>query len=298
MTFGSRTVIQPVHPELGPVLPNYQAIAAIPRVVDPDERYGVVLYAEEEPRKVEGKNGGRESLVREIIITDQSSDQPLTISLWNDLTEPKYFDRLGNWAETFQVIGFRAFKPYTRRVKESICTERATFKFKASDDTRSMAFTTFNDDTERLFKKTSAEIYDIKEKGDYDEFKAIQDIISTTPFYIKVRPTLHLAQNNVLEWDLKTIELKEDPNTQEAANEIQGENETHPTKISIKMQNSELIIPTPNLKTTAKKRSQQETFTETLESPQQNSGSLKQEKSLGKRPMETEIQQTPHNYCY
>ncbi|XP_021747621.1 uncharacterized protein LOC110713485 [Chenopodium quinoa] len=279
MTFGSRTVIQPVHPELGPVLPNYQAIAAIPRVVDPDERY------EEEPRKVEGKNGGRESLVREIIITDQRES-------------PNAYTGCSDCSKRTNLPLQKCYSCSVCSVKESICTERATFKFKASDDTRSMAFTTFNDDTERLFKKTSAEIYDIKEKGDYDEFKAIQDIISTTPFYIKVRPTLHLAQNNVLEWDLKTIELKEDPNTQEAANEIQGENETHPTKISIKMQNSELIIPTPNLKTTAKKRSQQETFTETLESPQQNSGSLKQEKSLGKRPMETEIQQTPHNYCY
>uniref|UniRef100_A0A803L3P5 Uncharacterized protein n=1 Tax=Chenopodium quinoa TaxID=63459 RepID=A0A803L3P5_CHEQI len=62
------TVIQPVHPELGLVLPNYQPIATIPRAVDPDERYGVVLYVEEEPRRVEGKDGGRESLVREIVI--------------------------------------------------------------------------------------------------------------------------------------------------------------------------------------------------------------------------------------
>ncbi|XP_021719159.1 uncharacterized protein LOC110686859 [Chenopodium quinoa] len=67
MTFGSRTVIQPVDPELGPVLPNYQLIAAIPRAVDPDERYdvvGVVLYVEDEPRTVEGKDGGRDSLVQ------------------------------------------------------------------------------------------------------------------------------------------------------------------------------------------------------------------------------------------
>ncbi|XP_021773361.1 uncharacterized protein LOC110737310 [Chenopodium quinoa] len=37
MTFGSKTVIQPVHPELGPILPNYQPIASIPRAVDPNK---------------------------------------------------------------------------------------------------------------------------------------------------------------------------------------------------------------------------------------------------------------------
>uniref|UniRef100_A0A803M837 Replication factor A C-terminal domain-containing protein n=1 Tax=Chenopodium quinoa TaxID=63459 RepID=A0A803M837_CHEQI len=189
MTFGSRAVIQPVHPELGPVLPNYQLIATIPRAIVPDERYG-------------RKNLGELKLEME----DEKAccDQPLTISLWNDLTAPRYFDRLQNWAETFQAIGFRATKPHTRRAKqhliqnaelekvnaypgcsncwnrtnlplqkryscsacskkECICTERATFKFEASDDTGTMAFTTFNNDTERLFRKTAAEIYAIKE---------------------------------------------------------------------------------------------------------------------------------------
>uniref|UniRef100_A0A803MXM3 Replication factor A C-terminal domain-containing protein n=1 Tax=Chenopodium quinoa TaxID=63459 RepID=A0A803MXM3_CHEQI len=277
MTFGSRTVIQPIHPELGPVLPDYKPLASIPRAIDPDEKY-----------------------------------------------DPKYFDKLSNWAETFKVIGFRALKPNTRRGfsmnsgmstrivyepkgnratvlsdwanlfyqrvvdrqarvleirypsenrkilsiaelkqkkpsntlqeevlwievtienaelekvnaytgcsncwkrtnlplqkryscaacsnKECISTERITFKFEARDDTGTMAFTTFNDDTERLFRKTAATIYAIKEADDQDAFRAIQDMLSSTPFYIKVGPTQHLGQNNVLEWTLKTIELKE-----------------------------------------------------------------------------------------
>ncbi|XP_021755611.1 uncharacterized protein LOC110720849 isoform X4 [Chenopodium quinoa] len=118
MTFGSRTVIQPVHPELGPILPNYRPIASIPRAVDPDEKndvVGVVLFVEEEPRKVEARDGKRESWVREIVITDQSCDRSLTISMWNDLTAGKYFDKLPTWAEAFKVIGFTALKPYTRR---------------------------------------------------------------------------------------------------------------------------------------------------------------------------------------
>ncbi|XP_021766975.1 replication protein A 70 kDa DNA-binding subunit B-like [Chenopodium quinoa] len=83
--------------------------------------------------------------------------------------------------------------------KECICTKRITFKFEASDTTGTMAFTTFNDDTERLFRKTAAEIYAIKESDDHNAFKTIQDLLSSTPFYIKVGPTWHLGQNNVLE---------------------------------------------------------------------------------------------------
>uniref|UniRef100_A0A803N7W2 Replication factor A C-terminal domain-containing protein n=1 Tax=Chenopodium quinoa TaxID=63459 RepID=A0A803N7W2_CHEQI len=311
MAFGSRTVIQPVHPELRPIMPNYQPIASIPRTVDPDEKYdivGVVLYVEEEPRKIEARDGKRESFVREVVVTDESCDQPLTISLWNDLTAPKFFDKLPNWAEAFQVIGFRALKPYTRRgfsmnfgmstqiiykpegdrarelsnwanlfhqkildrqtrvlevkylgenkkivsiaelrrkkpsntiqeellwiekrysctscyKKECICTERTTFKFEASDGTGTMAFTTFNDDTERLFRRSAAEIYAIKEADDHNAFEAIQDMLSSKPFYIKVGPTSHLGQNNVLEWTLKGIELKEEPETLEVLQPFEG----------------------------------------------------------------------------
>lgn len=40
MTFGRQTVIQPVNVEAGPILPDYQSIASIPRAGDPDDRYG------------------------------------------------------------------------------------------------------------------------------------------------------------------------------------------------------------------------------------------------------------------
>ncbi|XP_021774140.1 uncharacterized protein LOC110738079 isoform X1 [Chenopodium quinoa] len=175
--------------------------------------------------------------------------------------------------------------------KESICTERATFKFEARDDTGSMAFTTFNNDTERLFRKSAAEIYAIKEEGDYDSFKTIQNMLSSIPFYIQVGPTLHLAQNNVLEWALKSVELKDDPNTQEATDQTQGTNETQVPKIMTEMQSSEPFIPTPNLKISSMNNSQQETFTEKPESAQQTSEMNKQTKSAGKRPMETEAEQ-------
>ncbi|XP_021719156.1 replication protein A 70 kDa DNA-binding subunit B-like isoform X1 [Chenopodium quinoa] len=339
-------------------------------------------------------------------VSCNSCDQPLSISLWNDLTEARYFDGLKNWADSFQVIGFRALKPYTRRGfsmnssmstriiyepkgerarvlqdwvklfhqkivdrqamlldvrypcenknivsiadlkrrnpsntmqeeilwievtiqnadlekvnaytgcsncskrsnlplqkrfscsscsnKESIFTERATFKFEARDNTGSMAFTTFNNDTERLFRKTAAEIYAIKEEGDYDSFKTIQNMLSSIPFYIQVGPTLHLAQNNVLEWALKSVELKDDPNTQEVTDQTQGTNETQVPKIMTEMQSSEPFIPTPNLKISSMNHLQQETFTEEPESPQQTFEMNKQTKSAGKRPMETKAEQ-------
>uniref|UniRef100_A0A803LJX7 Uncharacterized protein n=1 Tax=Chenopodium quinoa TaxID=63459 RepID=A0A803LJX7_CHEQI len=97
MTFGAKTVIQPLYPELGPVEPNYQSILSIPRAIDPDEIYdvvGVLLVAQESPRPIVSGEGGRESLVREIVIIDQ---------------------RLMGWADRFMVIGFRALKPHTRR---------------------------------------------------------------------------------------------------------------------------------------------------------------------------------------
>lgn len=150
--------------------------------------------------------------------------------------------------------------------KECICTERTTFKFEASDGTGTMAFTTFNDDTERLFRKTAAEIYAIKEADDHDAFKAIQNMLSNTPFYIKVGPTRHLGQNNVLEWTfkrVKTIKLKESLDTEKdiqesATNSNQGKQaaEKH-AQHTIVSGHSEPFIPTPKMKKSSEEQTQE-----------------------------------------
>ncbi|XP_021739398.1 uncharacterized protein LOC110705776 [Chenopodium quinoa] len=161
-----------------------------------------------------------------------------------------------------------------------------------------MAFTTFNDDTERLFRKTAAEIYAIKESDDHNAFKTIQDLLSSTPFYIKVGPTWHLGQNNVLEWTLRAIELKENPHTQEAEQLSAGyfsQEKDASEKVpenTIESGNSEPFIPTPNLKKNSDKHTQEEPYTETLDTPQQSIESLKRKKSLGKSPMEFESEES------
>ncbi|XP_021846563.2 replication protein A 70 kDa DNA-binding subunit B-like [Spinacia oleracea] len=140
MTFGRQTVIQRVNAEAGPILPDYQSIASIPRAGDPDDRYdivGVVLYVEEQPRTITTTQD-RQVLVREIIIADHRylcqppsfilvspfthtntliylpllfviSEQPLIISIWNDLAEADC-DSLSCWGEKFVVVGFTSLR--------------------------------------------------------------------------------------------------------------------------------------------------------------------------------------------
>lgn len=129
-------------------------------------------------------------------------------------------------------------------------------------------------------------------QDDHDAFRPIQDMLSNKPFFIKVGPTLHLGQNNVLEWTLKSIELKEDLETQEvlqpfdsSSNKAKDANEKAKQQ-TMQLANPEPVIPTPNMKDSSEKHTQERHFTETLESPQQDIESLKRKKSLGKSPVQ------------
>ncbi|XP_056698307.1 replication protein A 70 kDa DNA-binding subunit B-like [Spinacia oleracea] len=100
MSFGRQTVVQPIDPEAGPIVPDYQCLASVPRVGDPDDRYdvlGVVLYVDEEARSVDTAQGCR-ALVCEIVISDHS-----------DLVEAEC-DALSSWAEKFVVVGFTSLR--------------------------------------------------------------------------------------------------------------------------------------------------------------------------------------------
>uniref|UniRef100_A0A803LLL1 Uncharacterized protein n=1 Tax=Chenopodium quinoa TaxID=63459 RepID=A0A803LLL1_CHEQI len=343
MTFGSRTVIQPVHPELGPILPNYRPIASIPRAVDPDERYGKYfdkLPTWEEAFKVIGFTALKpytrrgflmNSAMSTRIIYEPEGERARVVSDWANLFHQRLVDRQARvldvrypsenkknvFAELKQKKPSNTLQEETLWIEVTIqdaelekvnaytgcsnCCKRTnlpliTFKFEASDTTETMAFTTFNDDTERLFRKTAAEIYAIKESDDHNAFKAIQDLLSSTPFYIKVGPTWHLGQNNVLEWTLRAIELKENPHTHEAEQLSAGyfsQEKDASEKVpenTIESGNSEPFIPTPNLKKNFDKHTQEEPYPETLDTPQQSIESLKRKKSLGKSPMEFESQ--------
>uniref|UniRef100_A0A803MYU1 Replication factor A C-terminal domain-containing protein n=1 Tax=Chenopodium quinoa TaxID=63459 RepID=A0A803MYU1_CHEQI len=352
MTIGQQTVVHRLNPEAGPIVPKYQPLSTIPRTADPDSRFDVVvvvLFVEEQPRMISNSRG-RESPVREIVATDTSRDQTITILAWNDLALNDC-NALNNWADKFNVVGLTSLRaqntsrgfilsttmstrfihepqgdranvlreclisynsiyhgililypeidhdlylhyrakvyprvlldrqarvltvrypseekkiyaiaelrnkkpsnvmqeeiawirvtipnvdlnkihayagcqecskrtnlPVGSRYRCTFCKKtdttsvhKVTFKFKAIDDTGTMSFTTFNDDTEKLFRKSATEISSMKNTENLEAFATIQEILCTKPFFIKVGPTKELSMNNVLIWTLKTIELE------------------------------------------------------------------------------------------
>ncbi|KAK9671260.1 hypothetical protein RND81_12G017600 [Saponaria officinalis] len=117
MTFRRQTIIQAVNTESGPILPEYQCISQIPKAGNPDDKFdvlGIVLYIEEKARKI-NISKEHENLVREIVITDHSTEQPMIISTWNDLAENDC-DVLSSWAKKFSVVGFTALRVSTHKV--------------------------------------------------------------------------------------------------------------------------------------------------------------------------------------
>ncbi|XP_074271459.1 replication protein A 70 kDa DNA-binding subunit B-like [Silene latifolia] len=89
MNFGRRTIVLPVDIDDGTNTIDYRPISHLPRATDYTEMFdivGVVLFVEEHSRKVT-TNKNRETNVREIVLTDHSTPQPLSISVWDDLAE-------------------------------------------------------------------------------------------------------------------------------------------------------------------------------------------------------------------
>uniref|UniRef100_A0A803N6K2 Replication protein A OB domain-containing protein n=1 Tax=Chenopodium quinoa TaxID=63459 RepID=A0A803N6K2_CHEQI len=155
MTFGGQTVVQKANCETIVAGPMFQSIQSIPRILIAGAKHdvlGIVLYAEDKARIINA-NQGREFHVREIIVTNQTMDQPLVITAWNDLADIAC-DAISVYAKTFDVIGFTALRPSVHK--------RVTFKFDATDYSGTMAFITFTADTEKLFGISAEEIYLIK----------------------------------------------------------------------------------------------------------------------------------------
>ncbi|XP_021756072.1 uncharacterized protein LOC110721230 [Chenopodium quinoa] len=119
-----------------------------------------------------------------------------------------YIGCLGCGKRTHLSLGTR-FPCISCKKSNATAVHKVTFKFEAIDASGTMSFTTFNDDTEKLFRKTAAEIWEMKTTGNFDAFKAVQEVLSTKPFFIQVTPTLELARNSVLLWTLKTIEMED-----------------------------------------------------------------------------------------
>uniref|UniRef100_A0A803M6G2 Replication factor A C-terminal domain-containing protein n=1 Tax=Chenopodium quinoa TaxID=63459 RepID=A0A803M6G2_CHEQI len=298
LNFNHRTVVQPVCPETGYVVPQYQSITSIPKLEIADERYdilGVILFVEEAARQINSKYN-TQSYVREIVITDQTDNQPLTISAWNDLSalalsttmstriihNPKgdRANMLREWvvaqkqllqdrqAKVLQIrdstqeqsmktieelkekkaantlmeerhwiqaiipnaaldnvfvytgcscCGKKCSVPEGRQFtcivsdnRNCVSSLRVAFKFEAVDVTGSITLTSFNNDIEKLFGKTAAEIKTMKDLDDMFAFQAIEEKLRKKTTFFKLGPSNSLGSSSVLEWSLKTIETAED----------------------------------------------------------------------------------------
>ncbi|XP_074295872.1 uncharacterized protein LOC141623654 isoform X2 [Silene latifolia] len=92
MTFGRRTIVLPVdNGDDGnyPTIQDYRPISQLPRVPNYAEMFdvvGVVLFVEDQPRMIT-TNTNCESKVREVVLIDHSTSQPLSISVWDELGE-------------------------------------------------------------------------------------------------------------------------------------------------------------------------------------------------------------------
>ncbi|CAO2814501.1 unnamed protein product [Amaranthus hypochondriacus] len=129
MTFNNRTIIQPTGSSSASG-PTYHALSNIPRIASPYDRYdvlGIVLFVGD-VRKVAGAFCQQNS-VCEILITDHSSHQPLTISAWNDLA-----DFFKEKPVSYPIIGFTSLKVTSHKGFGLSTTMSTTFILTPSGD--------------------------------------------------------------------------------------------------------------------------------------------------------------------
>ncbi|XP_074271480.1 replication protein A 70 kDa DNA-binding subunit B-like [Silene latifolia] len=89
MTFNNRTIVQLVDIDDDSAVINYHPISHLPRATDYSEMFdnvGIVLFVEEHSRQVKTSKN-KEATVREIVLIDHSTTQPLSISVWDELAE-------------------------------------------------------------------------------------------------------------------------------------------------------------------------------------------------------------------
>ncbi|XP_074299647.1 replication protein A 70 kDa DNA-binding subunit B-like [Silene latifolia] len=135
MQFGKPAIVEPVDSSQGIIMPEYRNIAQIPKTADPNDKYdivSVVLFVEAEARRIL-RDEGRVICVREIMIIDHSTEQPLLISAWNDLAKDEC-DLLIQKAEQLQVVGFTALKVSPHRGFSMTTTMSTTIVHSADGD--------------------------------------------------------------------------------------------------------------------------------------------------------------------
>uniref|UniRef100_A0A803MYD1 Uncharacterized protein n=1 Tax=Chenopodium quinoa TaxID=63459 RepID=A0A803MYD1_CHEQI len=71
----------------------------------------IVLYVAKEARKIV-TTLNKESFVRDLMVIDHSTDQPVKICTWNDLSGPECGTLVSD-GDLFKVIGITALRPIT-----------------------------------------------------------------------------------------------------------------------------------------------------------------------------------------
>ncbi|XP_074295952.1 replication protein A 70 kDa DNA-binding subunit B-like isoform X2 [Silene latifolia] len=129
LAFGAHTIITPVEGSNPPMGPEYISIAAIPRIVIVDDRYDVVaiLIHVELLREAPRADGGGLAL-RELVVMDASTEQPLIITAWAELAT-REGEQLKAIVETFPVIGFTCLKPSNQKGFSVSTTTSTLVKF-------------------------------------------------------------------------------------------------------------------------------------------------------------------------
>ncbi|XP_074300023.1 replication protein A 70 kDa DNA-binding subunit B-like [Silene latifolia] len=126
LSFGAQTIITPVEGCKPLIGPEYISIATIPRIVTADDRYDViaVLIHGEELHEIPRPDGAALA-VRELIVMDHSTEQPLIITAWSEIAT-REGEQLKEMVATFPVVGFTSLKPSYHK-GFSVATTSATF---------------------------------------------------------------------------------------------------------------------------------------------------------------------------
>ncbi|XP_057252422.1 replication protein A 70 kDa DNA-binding subunit B-like [Beta vulgaris subsp. vulgaris] len=175
MSFGGQAMIQDLDPEAKPAEPEYQPIAAIPRTTDASDRYdvlGIVLFVED--TRAITTSAGVAHEVREIVITDHSTEQPLTISVWDDLTGTE-INFLKSWAGPTLVVGFTSLKPSTHKGFSLSTTMTTVFDRNPVGD-RANALRKWSEEKRALVLARMERIREVRDPSEQNEIRSIESI--------------------------------------------------------------------------------------------------------------------------
>uniref|UniRef100_A0A803LF11 Uncharacterized protein n=1 Tax=Chenopodium quinoa TaxID=63459 RepID=A0A803LF11_CHEQI len=91
LNFNHRTVVQPVCPETGYVIPQYRSIASIPKVEVADERYAFALSTTMPTRIIHNPKGDRANVLREWVVAQKQLLQDRQAKAANALMEERHW---------------------------------------------------------------------------------------------------------------------------------------------------------------------------------------------------------------